>query len=323
MFLVLLAAIVPSVAATQSETECYPRSPDNMVRAWIDPGDYLSVSCRCNSGDVFYGELHLLTEGVIQFFVCDEANFDLWHGGESATLYGVVSGVRTHTWKIQVPHDGRWIGVMVSEEASQDVRVSASYHKASQTQILVKNVLFTTEIGLFVLIGILSVGLLRSRRDMLRAFRVGLETEIEVSTPGTWLRFLRRATAVTLVLQSVAITAVVVLAAAESWDPGSPYNGFTILYMFYLIPLFVPLLCARNLFLRRQCKGVLMLWSLPSLVIGNHFLMGWFGGGGSLLLAWALAFALPTWLYIAFTLSEAIALHTPSSMHSSDAVTLT
>ncbi len=306
----------------QSVPEPQLRPAAYMVVAWVDPGEYLSVSLQCKASDVFYGEFHLLTDGTVQFFICDEANLAIWREGGSAIRYDFVSGVRSRSWSIQAPQDGRWCGVIVSEESSQSIRVSASCNSVSPLQIMGRNLFFGSEIGAFSLIGVASVAIARRRRHQVEAPRVGLETGDEVYEPARWLGFLRSATAVTLVLQSVAITTVVALSIAERWDPDSPYNGFTLLIVFYLVPLFVPLLCAHSLFLRRKCKGVLMLWSLPSLGLGNFFLWAWFGGGEFLLLPWALAFAVPTWLYIFFALAEAITLYRPRSEHSKEPVTL-
>jgi hypothetical protein len=320
--LILLPFSFTSAAALQSVPDPHLHHTAYMIVAWVDPGDYLSVSLPCNAGDVFYGEFHLLTEGAVQFFMCDETNLALWREGGSAIRYNLVSGVRSRSWRIQVPQDGRWCGVIVSEEASQSVRVSASCNKVSPLQITGRNLFFGFEIGAFSLIGVSSVVLARRRRHLVEAPRVGLETEDDFTEPTNWLDSLRSATAITLVLQSVAIAAVVALSIAERWDSGSPYNGFNLLIAFYLFPLFIPLLCAHTLFLRRKCKGVLTLWSLPSLGLGNFFLWGWFGGGEFLLLPWALVFAVPTWLYIFFALAEAITLYRPSSEHDSEPVTV-
>lgn len=282
-----------------------------MIVAWIDPGDYLSVSLPCNEGDVFYGEFHLVTEGVVQFFVCDEANLALWREGGAATQYDLVSGVSSRSWSIQIPEEGRWCGVIVSEQGSQPIRVSASCNKVSPLQILGRNMFFGFEIAAFSLIGILSLHLVRKRRNQREVHLIELEAASEVDKPGAWLGWFRNATALTLVLQSLLITAVVVLEISVRWEPDSPYNGFNVLFVFYLIPLFLPLLCAKTLLQRRMCKGVLMMWSVPALVLGNFFLWGWYGGAVASLLLWALAFAVPTWLYFGFVLAEAIMLHRP------------
>ena len=291
-----------------------------MILAWIDPGDYLSVSLPCNEGDVFYGEFHLVTEGVAQFFICDETNLALWREGGSPTRYDLVSGVSSRSWSIQVPEEGRWCGVIVSQEGSQSIRVSASCNKVSQLQILGRNMFFGFEIAAFSLIGILSLLLVRRRRNQQGAFLIELEPASEANLPGAWLGWLRKATASLLVLQSLSIGVIVVLYVIERWDPGSSYNGFNLLVIFYLIPLLVPLLCARTLFQRRMCKGVLMMWSVPALALGNFFLWGWYVGAGSSLPLWALAYAVPTWLYFAFVLAEAIMLRRPRVVSERDTI---
>jgi hypothetical protein len=287
------------------------RFPDNSFFGYISPGETSRAFMRCDQGDIFYGEMALEGGGVVDFFICDSDNYDLWQASQEATLYELAESVDSCTWRFQVPHDALWMAVFVNNATSFTVRISASYYKVSPGQILATNGLLSLEAGSAVLIALGAVLLYRRQRSQSSSSRIELDTE-QTAHPGRYLELFRTATALTLLVQCCSITLVVLLEISSRWDPSVSTNGFNILLLFYLIPLILPLLLANELFKRRQCKTLLTLWSIGAAAFGHYFLWAYYIGGGMTLLGWALSYIVPSWIPLAFVMAEAISLSSPA-----------
>ena len=200
------------------------------------------------------------------------------------------------------------MAVFVNNATSFTIRITASFFKVAPSTILAFNCFFSFEAGWLAMIFVGSILFIRRKRSQYSSPRIDLDTTQMDSEPRPFLERFRIVTASTLLIQIGLVTTVVLMELSIRWDPSSSYNGFNLLIVFYLIPLFIPLLMANELFKRRQCKKLLAAWSLGAAMIGHYFLWAWYIGGGASLFGWALSYIVPTWIIIAFVLAEAISL---------------
>lgn len=283
-------------------------TPDNSLSAYLGPGESTRVFMQCDAGDIFYGDLAIEGGGVVDFFICDPSNYDLWEASQDATLYEPAEDVHSHNWRFQVPHEALWMAVFVNNATSFTIRITAFFFKVAPGAILAFNSFLSLEVGWFAMLTIGSVLFIRRKRSLYLSPRIDLDSDLNTAQPGLYLRRFRLLAASTLLIQCGLITLVVLLELANRWDPGSSYNGFNLLLLFYLVPLILPILLANELFRRRQCKGLLALWSIGASAFGHYFIWAWYIGGGMMLFSWALSYIVPSWIVIAFILVEVISL---------------
>ncbi len=302
-WLTMCALLLPTVSASITGSASGVLLPDDSTLTWIDPGESSRVSRQCQEHDIFYGELSLRTEGAIDFFICDEANFDQWADGHPAVVFGNTTGVTSHSWKFQVPHDGRWIAVFANTDSGITVRVWASFYSVSSSAILVRNAIVVAELAVFIAVGVASVMMVRSRYWTPDSLRADSDPAQKREVPyGRLLRFGRGLGGV-LVVQSASIAVCLFLVIAERWNPEDSLNGLNLLGVVYLFPLLVPLYAARRLMQRKRCGRHLLLWYLACMFFGNFYLWAWFASGGygsSIILVWVLSYLLPSWLVLAY-----------------------
>lgn len=74
---------------------------------------YKSVSWSLYSGNGIYGNFQVTSpasggDQIIDFFICDQANFDHWLNGESASVYELQQNVAEYSWKFIIPSTDTW-----------------------------------------------------------------------------------------------------------------------------------------------------------------------------------------------------------------------
>jgi hypothetical protein len=83
----------------------------------LAPGEWWEVSGALTSGDVITGyfETHSPTQGI-DFFICDQTNYDLWVGSATAYVYNLEEDMHTLGFSFTVSASGTWY-IMFSNEA--------------------------------------------------------------------------------------------------------------------------------------------------------------------------------------------------------------
>ena len=109
--LILLIIVVPllggTVAArTNKADELRPLAD---IDIWVDPLSWHHFwYSGCESGDSIYGDFEVTSGGDIDFFICDQDNYDLYDTGHTASVYQKHDNWGSLTWSFTVPAAGTW-----------------------------------------------------------------------------------------------------------------------------------------------------------------------------------------------------------------------
>jgi hypothetical protein len=109
--LILLIIVVPlfggtAVARSNKADELKPLAD---IDIWVDPlGAYHFWYSGCKSGDRIYGDFEVTSGAGIDFFICDQENWDLWDTGHTASVYQKHDNWGSLTWDFTVPEAGTW-----------------------------------------------------------------------------------------------------------------------------------------------------------------------------------------------------------------------
>ena len=90
----------------------------------LDAGEYWYVYDSYTSGDTISGyfETHADTQGI-KFFICDQANWDIWDGGGEATVYNLETNMHTLGFSFSVLSTDTWYVVFSNDAGSTTVTV--------------------------------------------------------------------------------------------------------------------------------------------------------------------------------------------------------
>ena len=71
------------------------------------------VSWNVDQGDGVYGNFEVTNpssgdDQIITFFICDQANYDLWSSGQSASVYHLQENVASYSFEFRIPSDDTW-----------------------------------------------------------------------------------------------------------------------------------------------------------------------------------------------------------------------
>ncbi|MFW9965258.1 MAG: Ig-like domain-containing protein [Candidatus Sifarchaeia archaeon] len=90
------------------------------------------ITWELNYHDGIYGNFAVTSpdsgpDQIIDFFICDEENFNLWDGGETASVYHLEQNVADYSFEFRVPSSDTWYfvfknwGLFVSKEIDVDL----------------------------------------------------------------------------------------------------------------------------------------------------------------------------------------------------------
>lgn len=82
--------------------------PDWPFDIWISGGSYQSYSADRSEDTAMYGSFEIQTSAGLDFFICDQENYDLWTGGYTAYVYEISYNVGSLEWEFIVPYTDRW-----------------------------------------------------------------------------------------------------------------------------------------------------------------------------------------------------------------------
>jgi len=118
--LILLIIVVPlfggTVAARSNKAD--ELKPLSDIDIWVDPLSWHHFwYSGCESGDSIYGDFEVTSGGDIDFFVCDQENYDLYSSGYTASVYLKHENWGSLTWTFTVPAAGTWHAVFSNADS--------------------------------------------------------------------------------------------------------------------------------------------------------------------------------------------------------------
>jgi hypothetical protein len=101
--------VTPSDSQVLIDDSAIPSAdPDWPFDFWINAGSYYYFYAYRAEDTALYGSFDVLTSSGIDFFICDQSNFDLWTGGHTASVYQRHPSVGSADWTFIVPHSDTW-----------------------------------------------------------------------------------------------------------------------------------------------------------------------------------------------------------------------
>lgn len=101
------------------------------VDVWIDAGSYHYYYSTRSSGTGYYG--HFTASGGIDFFICDQENFDLWTSGYTASVYERHPSAGSADWEFVIPSTGTWYVMYDNTGDWVYQKHVTGYHRIDQT----------------------------------------------------------------------------------------------------------------------------------------------------------------------------------------------
>ncbi|MHA1929374.1 MAG: Ig-like domain-containing protein [Candidatus Thorarchaeota archaeon] len=98
---------------------------------WTDAFSYDSWYAERDIGTGLYGSFETESGGV-DFFICDDDNYNLWAGGFSAYVYNLVTDSAGLDWSFEVPYTDTWHFVYSNLDSFNQVRITG-WHRIDRT----------------------------------------------------------------------------------------------------------------------------------------------------------------------------------------------
>jgi hypothetical protein len=106
---IIRQVLMPSDPQVRTSGAAIPSAdPDWPFDFWINAGSYYYFYAYRLEDTALYGSFDVLTSSGIDFFICDQSNFDLWTGGHTASVYQKHPSVGSADWAFIVPHSDTW-----------------------------------------------------------------------------------------------------------------------------------------------------------------------------------------------------------------------
>ncbi len=120
MILVLVVGLMlPTVASAATPESNLDFHPNADIDIWIDPlGWHRYWYTDLDAGDIISVSIDVVEGPGIDFFICDDENWDIWEGGGTASVYNLRENVGSLTASFTVPRSGTWSVVFDSDSLS-------------------------------------------------------------------------------------------------------------------------------------------------------------------------------------------------------------
>lgn len=102
-----LTVIEPGCEVVSAESVA-AADPDWPFDVWINAGGYYYFYAYRSEDTALYGSFDVLTSSGIDFFLCDDDNFDLWTSGHTASVYVRHPSTGGADWEFIVPYSDTW-----------------------------------------------------------------------------------------------------------------------------------------------------------------------------------------------------------------------
>ena len=124
-FILLAAILVLSVISVSAEPgEALPFDYDDTnldltTNMWYYEYEAVTI------GDVISGyfETADTTQGVVSFFICDQANYNIWDSGGTADVYNLESNMHTLSWSFAALSNDTWYVVASNYGGTQTITI--------------------------------------------------------------------------------------------------------------------------------------------------------------------------------------------------------
>lgn len=117
LFLLCVLLVIPLISYKTGQATALPFDNEYTNQSVaIDAHLYLDLDLT--AGDVLSGyfETHEDTQGL-DFFICDEEQYLLWDGGESATVYQNKENMHVDSWSLTIPYSDTWYLVFYNDDS--------------------------------------------------------------------------------------------------------------------------------------------------------------------------------------------------------------
>ena len=78
------------------------------IDTWVAANDHLNIYASRDGGTGYYGSFEVTSGNDIDFFICDEENYNLWVNGQSASVYLLQQRIGSYSWSFRIPHTDTW-----------------------------------------------------------------------------------------------------------------------------------------------------------------------------------------------------------------------
>ena len=117
MIMFLLLLFLPTMAAATVPTGHSGLTPKADIDVWIDGwGAHHWWWTGLDTSDTIYVDVQVTSGGAIDFFICDEANWDIWDSGGTADVYSLLENRGSVSVTFNVPDSGTWHVVFSNDD---------------------------------------------------------------------------------------------------------------------------------------------------------------------------------------------------------------
>jgi hypothetical protein len=102
------------------------------IDIWINAGSYHYYYPTREAGTGYYGHFET-SSGGIDFFICDQENFDLWTSGYSASVYERHPSAGSADWDFIIPTTGTWYFMYDNTDDWLYQKHVTGYHRIDRT----------------------------------------------------------------------------------------------------------------------------------------------------------------------------------------------
>lgn len=120
LFIGLVLPVLVTAATPRNQTGYHPELD---VDQWIGGYDWYYVYMNLDDGDIIYVEIEVTSGTGIDFFICDQENYDIWASYGSATGYRSRENVGSISTSYTVSSSGPWYAVFINSDLLTSKRI--------------------------------------------------------------------------------------------------------------------------------------------------------------------------------------------------------
>jgi len=113
LFLGLVLPLLVTAATPRNQTGHHPELD---VDQWIGGYEWYYVQMNLDDGDTIYVDIEVTSGAEIDFFICDQENYDIWASYGSATGFESRVNVGSISTSYAVSSSGTWYAVFINSD---------------------------------------------------------------------------------------------------------------------------------------------------------------------------------------------------------------
>ncbi len=115
--LFILYLVLPAVVSASTPKNQTGFFPEDDVDVWIDGwGWHHWWWTGLDTSDRIYVDIEVTSAGGIDFFICDQENWDIWESGGTADVYSLLENRGSISVTFNVPYSGTWHVVFSNDD---------------------------------------------------------------------------------------------------------------------------------------------------------------------------------------------------------------